>query len=78
MNNNPMQFLLNAMRRNGDPRQMLSQMARTDPMAQQVERILGGKSPQQQREIVTNMYRERGVNLEDVARSLGISIPSQR
>ena len=78
MNNNPMQFLLNAVRRSGDPRQLLSQMAKTDPTAQQVERILGGKSPQQQREIVTNMYRERGINIEDVARSLGISIPSNR
>lgn len=76
--NNPLVFMMNAMRRGGSPQTLLQQMAQQDPTVQQVQKILGGKSPQQQKEIVTNMYRERGVNIEDVARSLGISIPSNR
>lgn len=78
MNHNLFQFLSTALRGGANPQQLLSQMAQSDPTVQQVQKILGGKSPQQQREIVTNMYRERGINIEDVARSLGISIPSNR
>lgn len=75
---NMMQFIQNSLRRGANPETLLAQMAQSDPTVQQVQKILGGKSPQQQREIVTNMYRERGINIEDVARSLGISIPSNR
>lgn len=74
----PLEFLVGAMRRGADPRQMISSLARSDPRAQQVERILAGKTPQQQRQIVTTMYKERGLDIESVARSLGISIPSNR
>lgn len=81
MNNffdNPIMFLLNAMRRGGDPKTLLQQMAQQDPRAQQVMNILGNKPPRQQREIVQNMARERGLDLDNLARSLGIQIPSDR
>ena len=40
--------------------------------------ILGNKPSRQQREIVQNMARERGVDIDSLARSLGIQIPSNR
>lgn len=73
-----MQFIQNSMRRGANPETLLAQMAQSDPTVQQVQKILRGKSPQQQREIVTNMYRERGVDIDNLARSLGIQIPSER
>ena len=76
--NNPLAFLLGAMQRGGDPRRLLQQIAMQDPMAAQVVQILGNKPVNQQREIVMNMARERGVDLENLARSMGISIPSNR
>lgn len=76
--NNPMAFLMNAMQRGGDPRVLLAQMAQQNPQAAQVLQILSNKSGAQQRTIVENMARERGVDLNDLARSLGISIPSNR
>lgn len=81
MNNpmgNPLAFLVNAMQRGGDPRRLLQQMAAQDPMAAQVMQILSNKPGRQQREIVLNMARERGVDLDNLARSLGIQIPSER
>ena len=75
---NMMQFIQNSMRRGANPETLLAQMAQSDPTVQQVQKILRGKSPQQQREIVTNMYRERGVDIDNLARSLGIQIPSER
>lgn len=78
MVNNPMMFLMSAMQHGGNPQQLLMQMAQQDPQARQVLQILNGKSGVQQREIVQNMARERGVDLDALARSLGVSIPSQR
>ena len=78
MMSNPMVFLLNAMQRGNNPRQLLAQMAQQDPTAAQVMKILGNKPGFQQREIVMNMAKERGVDIDGLARSLGIQIPSQR
>ena len=76
--NNPLLILMGAMRQGGDPRRMLMQMAQQDPRAAQVVKILGNKPARQQREIVMNMAKERGVDLDNLARSLGIQIPSER
>ena len=37
-----------------------------------------GKTPQQMRQMAENMAKERGLDLNDVARQLGITIPSER
>lgn len=81
MNNmmgNPVLRLIGMARQGGNPKQMLRQMAMQDPRAAQVMQILGNKSAGQQREIVQNMAVERGIDLNAFARSLGISIPSER
>lgn len=78
MVNNPMSQLVAAINSGRNPEMLLQQMARTDPRVAQAMRMIHGKNPQQLRDIAQNMAKERGVNLEDVARSLGISIPSNR
>lgn len=60
----------------GSPMTMLQQMG--DPRATQALNMLQGKSPAQLQQMAMNMARERGTTVEDVARSLGIQIPSQR
>lgn len=78
MMNNPVMMLINAAQRGENPMQLIQQMAQSDPKAAQVAKILGSKPGGQQREIVMNMARERSVDLENLARSMGISIPSNR
>ena len=78
MLNNPMLQVVAAMRSGGDPMAMLNQMAQSNPQMQQAMRMISGKNQQQLQEMAKNLARERGINIEDVARSLGISIPSQR
>jgi len=60
----------------GNPMTMLQQMG--DPRAMQALNMLQGKSPAQLQQMAINMAQERGTTVEDVARSLGIQIPSQR
>lgn len=60
----------------GNPMTMLQQMG--DPRAMQALNMLQGKSTAQLQQMAMNMARERGTTVEDVARSLGIQVPSQR
>ena len=60
----------------GNPMNMLQQMG--DPRAMQALNMLQGKSPAQLQQMAMNMAKERGTTVEEVARCLGIQIPSQR
>lgn len=51
---------------------MIQQMASRDPHMAQALNIIGGKSPQQLREIAQNMAKERGTSVEQVGKQLGI------
>lgn len=56
----------------GDPRQMLRQMAGSDPRAAQAFQMMNGKSPAQLQQMAINMCRERGTTPEAVLKQLGI------
>jgi len=76
--NNPMAPLLAALRTGKNPMLLLRQMAMQDPRFAQAEKILEGKTPQQIRQMALTMAQEQGTSVEEVARRLGIQIPSQR
>lgn len=78
MNNNPLISIMQAMRMGRNPNQMLMQMAQQDPRIKQVVEMMNGKNPAQLRQIAENMAKERGLTIDDVARQLGIQIPSNR
>lgn len=53
-------------------------MASGDPRINQLHQMMAGKTPQQLEQIARNMAAQRGTTVEDIARSLGITIPSNR
>lgn len=55
--------------------QMIQQMARSNPQINQVMQMMNGKSPDQIRKMASNMAKERGMNLEQVAQQLGVPLP---
>lgn len=55
--------------------QMLQQMAGQNPQAAQAMRLIQGKNPQQLRQIAENMAKERGVDLNQIARQMGVTLP---
>lgn len=71
-----MNDLLGAMismaRGGGNPMQMLQQMAGSNPQIGQVMRIIDGKSPQQLEQVARNMAKERGIDLDQMARQMGL------
>lgn len=78
MINHPVISILQAMRMGRNPNQMIMQMAQQDPRIKQVVEMMRGKNPDQLQRIAENMAKERGMTVEDVARQLGIQIPSNR
>lgn len=78
MPNNPMAMLMNAVRGGGNPTALIEQMAVSNPQVKQAMDMMKGKNPQQLRTMAENMAAERGVSINDVARQLGIVVPSNR
>ena len=60
------------------PEQALNVLAQQNPQVQQALKMLSGKNPAELEQIARNMAKERGTTIEDVARSLGVQIPSGR
>lgn len=53
----------------------LMQMSRGDPRMMQAMQMMQGRSPDQMRQMVLNMARERGIDLNQVAQMYGLRIP---
>ena len=58
--------------------QMINTMMMRNPQARQVMQMISAKTPQEQRELAEKLCKERGTTIEEVARSMGIQIPSNR
>lgn len=55
---------------------MVQHMAMSrDPRAAQAMRLMQGKNPQQMRQTVENLAKERGIDLGQLAAGLGIQLP---
>jgi len=76
--NNPVTALMTAMQRGADPRALISQMAQQTPQAQIVMQMMQGKSGRDLEQLVRNVAKTRGVDLEGMARSMGLQIPGGR
>lgn len=70
--NNPLMQLISMTRQGNNPMQLIQQMAANNPQAAQAMKIMQGKSPEQLKQIATNMAKERGMTVEQVMHQLGI------
>lgn len=70
--NNPILQLAQVARGGGNVMQAMQNMAGQDKRIAQAYGMIQGKSPQQLRQIAENMARERGTNVGDVMRHLGL------
>lgn len=72
MLNNPIWLLIQAAQGGGDPMRIIGQLAGGNPMIAQGLQMVRGKSPDQLRQLAENMAKERGTNVEDILRGLGL------
>lgn len=78
MMNNPMMQMISMLRGGMNPQTMLENMAQNNPQVRQVMQMMQGKSPAELQKMAENMAAQRGTTVEDIARQLGITIPSNR
>jgi hypothetical protein len=76
--NNPIMQMQQLMRSGKNPNAVLQILAQNNPQARQVMQMINGKSPAQLEQMARNMAKESGTTIEDIARSMGIQIPSNR
>ena len=76
--NDPMAQMMSLLRAGQDPNAILAMMAQSNPQVRQVMQMFNGKTAQQLQLMARNMAAERGTSVEDIARQLGIQIPSNR
>ena len=82
--NNPLDIVYAEMQRGADLLTALDRAAAQYPQAFpqqkviQAKMVLGGNCKNNLEQVVRNMAQERGTTLENVLRSMGVTIPSQR
>ena len=76
--NNPMAQLMQMLQGGQNPTAVLDMLAQFNPQVRQVRDMMRGKNPAELEQMARNMARERGTTIEDIARSMGIQIPSNR
>ena len=76
--NNPVTQIMQLMQAGKNPNAVLQILAQNNPQVRQVMGMINGKNPAQLEQMARNMAKERGTTIEDVARSMGIQIPSNR
>lgn len=76
--NNPIMMLVQAMNSGRNPMQMIQQMAGQNPQIAQAMQLMQGKSSQQLQMMAQNMARERGIDINQMIRELGINNASFR
>lgn len=71
--NNPVLTLVQAMQQGRNPMVLMQAMAQQNPQVAQALQMMHGKSPQQLQSMAQNMARERGVDLNQMLRQMGIN-----
>lgn len=71
--NNPVLTLVQAMQQGRNPMALMQTMAQQNPQVAQALQMVQGKSPQQLQMMAQNMARERGIDLNQMLRQMGIN-----
>ena len=68
---NPMQ-LIGMLNNGGDPRQVIQQLAMSNPQIRRVMEMTQGKTTEELQQMAMNMCRERDTSPENIMRQLGM------
>lgn len=74
MGNGPMAMLMRAAQGGGDPTQIISQLAGSNPQMRQGMSLIQGKTPAQLEKMARNMAQERGADVRQILSSMGIEL----
>lgn len=72
MQNNPIMKLVQVMKSGGNPQALIQQMAGSNPQMKQIMDTVNGKSQQEMSEYIKSAAQQKGVDLGQLAKSIGM------
>ena len=72
MKNNPIMQMMGMLQNSKNPLSVMQQLAGQNPQLQQITQ---GKTPQQMQQMAENLAKEKGVNLKEFMKQMGINRP---
>lgn len=72
---NPLMMAMQMAQAGKNPMSLLQNALGGNPAMRQALTMIQGKSPEQLRTVATNMAKERGMTLEQLAQNLGVTLP---
>ena len=70
---NPLQAI-QALQKGANPNQLMMQLVQQNPAVRQAMQMVNGKTPDQIRDMAQQIARQRGIDLSQLTRQLGIKI----
>ena len=70
---NPLQ-VIQALQQGANPNQLMMQLVQQNPAVRQAMQMVNGKTPDQIRDMAQQIARQRGVDLGQLTRQLGIKL----
>lgn len=70
---NPLQ-VIQALQQGANPNQLMMQLAQNNPAVRQAMQMVNGKTPDQIRDMAQQIARQRGIDLSQLTRQLGIKL----
>lgn len=75
MGNNPILQMMGMLQNSKNPMSIMQKLAGQNPQLQQVMNITQGKTPQKMQQMAENLAKEKGVNLQEFMKQMGINRP---
>jgi len=67
--------MIQMLQSSGNPMQAMMNMANQNPMLRNAIQMMNGKTPQQMEQTVRQIAQQRGVDLDQLARQMGVRLP---
>ena len=70
-----MRSIMQAVQNGVNPNQLAQQLIQQNPAVHQAAQMMNGKTPDQIRDMAYGMARQRGVDINKLARQMGVKLP---
>ena len=77
-NRDPIAMLMSLVQSGGNPNALIGQLAQQNPQISQAMRMMQGKTPQQLESMARNMAADRGIDINEMMRQLGVNGANRR
>ncbi len=67
--------MMEMLQNSNNPQAVMEKLASQNPQLQQAMRLSQGKNPQQLQQMAANLAKEKGVNLQEFMKQMGINRP---